>query len=139
MLAAASSHSFEAGDWLLLVIIVILVVASGFLALAETSLVRMSRHKAAGIAAERRRGGTALVWLVEHPERLLNPVLLMVLLCQLVAATLVGFLAAHLFGDLGVAVATVFEVAVIFVLGEAVPKNWALRHPQQAALFSAPL
>ena len=37
------------------------------------------------------------------------------------------------------AVATVFEIVVIFVLGEAVPKNWAVHHPERAALFSAPL
>ena len=35
--------------------------------------------------------------------------------------------------------ATVFEIVVIFVLAEAVPKNWAVHHPERAALFSAPL
>jgi CBS domain containing-hemolysin-like protein len=35
--------------------------------------------------------------------------------------------------------ATVFEIVVIFVLGEAVPKNWAVHHPERAALMSAPL
>jgi CBS domain containing-hemolysin-like protein len=33
----------------------------------------------------------------------------------------------------------VFEIVVIFVLGEAVPKNWAVHHPERAALFSAPI
>ena len=31
------------------------------------------------------------------------------------------------------------NTVVIFVLGEAVPKNWAVHHPERAALFSAPL
>ena len=31
-----------------------------------------------------------------------------------------------------------FEIVVIFVLAEAVPKNWAVQHPERAALFSAP-
>jgi CBS domain containing-hemolysin-like protein len=66
-------------------------------------------------------------------------VLLLVLVCQLVAATLVGVVSEHLFGALGVALATVFEVTVIFVLAEAVPKNWAVQHPERAALFSAPI
>ena len=35
--------------------------------------------------------------------------------------------------------ATVFEIVVIFVFAEAVPKNWAVHHPERAALFSAPL
>jgi CBS domain containing-hemolysin-like protein len=63
----------------------------------------------------------------------------MVLICQLVVATLVGILASDWFGAWGVAAATVFEIVVIFVLGEAVPKNWAVHHPERAALFSAPL
>jgi len=36
-------------------------------------------------------------------------------------------------------VATVFEVVVIFVVFEALPKNWAVQNPERAALFSAPL
>ncbi len=36
-------------------------------------------------------------------------------------------------------VATVFEVVVIFVVFEAIPKNWAVHNPERAALFSAPL
>jgi putative hemolysin len=66
-------------------------------------------------------------------------VLLLVLICQLISATLVGVLAERWLGGLGVVVATVFEIVVIFVLGEAVPKNWAVHHPERAALFSAPL
>ena len=50
-----------------------------------------------------------------------------------------GILAANWFGAWGVVAATVFEIIVIFVLGEAVPKNWAVHHPERAALFSAPL
>jgi CBS domain containing-hemolysin-like protein len=38
-----------------------------------------------------------------------------------------------------VAAATGFEIVVIFVFAEAVPKNWAVQHPERAALFSAPL
>ena len=131
--------SFGPEDAVLLVVIVVLLVASAVLALAETSLVRTSRAKALGLAEERRRGARVLVRLVENPQGFLNPVLLVVLVCQLVVATLVGILAAHWFGAWGVAAAVVFEIVVIFVLGEAVPKNWAVRHPERAALFSAPL
>ncbi len=126
-------------DAVLIVVIVVLLVFSGVLALAETSLTRMSRVKAVTLQEEGRRGAGVLVRLIEHPERFLNPILLMVLLCQLVAATLVGVVSEHLFGALGVAVATAFEVVVIFVLAEAAPKNWAVQYPERAALFAAPL
>jgi len=38
-----------------------------------------------------------------------------------------------------VLVGAAFEVIVIFVFFEAVPKNWAVHNPERAALFSAPL
>ena len=135
---APATASVTGVDIVLIVIVVLLLVASALLALAETSLVRMSKVKAVALEDEGRRGAKVLVRLVGDPQRFLNPVLLMVLICQLVVATLVGILAAHWFGAWGVVAATVFEIVVIFVLGEAVPKNWAVQHPEQAALFSAP-
>jgi CBS domain containing-hemolysin-like protein len=136
---SATTGSFSVTDALLLVVVVVLLAASAVLALAETSLVRMSRAKALALVDDGRRGAKVLVRLTENPQGFLNPVLLMVLICQLVVATLVGILAAHWFGAWGVVAATVFEIVVIFVLGEAVPKNWAVHHPERAALFSAPL
>ncbi len=130
---------FTGTDGALIGVVLILLVGSAVLALAETGLTRTSRAKAKALVNARRRGARALQRLVEDPEGFLAPVLLLVLLCQLVAATLVGVVAAHLFGPWGVAAATVFEVVVIFVFGEAVPKQWAVRHADQAALMAAPL
>ena len=118
-----ATAGFRGVDWLLIAVIVVLLGISGFLALSETSLVRTSRVKAQALLAEHRRGARQLVRLVEHPEQFLNPVLLLVLICQLVSATLVGVLASAWLGGLGVLVATVFEVVVIFVLFEAVPRT----------------
>ncbi len=134
-----ATGSFTVSDGVLLVVVVVLLGASAVLALAETSLVRMSRAKALALEDDGRRGARVLVRLTENPQGFLNPVLLMVLICQLVVATLVGILAHSWFGAWGVAAATIFEIVVIFVLGEAVPKNWAVHHPERAALFSAPL
>ena len=134
-----ATSGFTSVDGGLLAIIVVLLVGSGILALAETSLVRTSKVKAKSLADDGRRGARPLVRLVEHPEQFLNPVLLLVLICQLVSATLVGVLASQWLGAWGVLAATVFEVVVIFVFFEAVPKNWAVRNPERAALFSAPL
>ncbi len=131
--------TFGASDAGIVVAVLALLALSTVLALAETGLVRTSKARARALVDAHRHGARSLVRLVEDPERFLAPVLLLVLVCQLVAATLVGVEAARLFGALGVAVATVFEVVVIFVVGEAVPKQWAVRHPDRAALFAAPL
>jgi putative hemolysin len=131
--------SFNSSEIVLLVVIVLLLCGAGFLALAETSLLRTSKVRARTLASEHRRGARRLGRLVERPESFLNPVLFLVLVCQLVAATLVGVLAARWFGSIGIVVATVFEVVVVFVIFEAVPKNFAVRHTDRAALFAAPV
>jgi putative hemolysin len=134
-----TATTFAPEDMVLSVVVVVLLAVSAMLALAETALVRTSRVKAKSLADEGKRGAKVLVRLTEDPQGFLNPVLLLVLICQLVVATLVGILAVRWFGAWGVVVATFFEIVVIFVFAEAVPKNWAVHHPERAALFSAPL
>lgn len=130
---------FNTDDILLIVLTVVLLIGSGLLALAETSLVQMNRVKAQALVDDRRRGSKPLLRLTSHPEQFLNPILLMVLICQLISATLIGVLSDQWFGGIGVLIGTVFEVVVIFVLFEAVPKNWAVHNPERAALISAPI
>ncbi len=134
-----AASGFHAEDAVLIVVIAALLAASGVLAMAETSLVRMNRIKAKSLVDEKKRGARQLARLVENPANFLNPILLLVLICQLVSATLVGIVAEHLFGGLGVLLGIVFEIVVIFVFFEAVPKNWAVQHPDRAALLSAPI
>jgi putative hemolysin len=135
----SSGGSFTTGDAWLLVAVVVFIALSAFLALSETGLTRTSRVKAVALEEQGRRGATALLRLMEHPERTLNPVLFLLLLCNTVAATLVGVVAAHTFGPLGVAIATAFEVVVIFIFAEAMPKTWAVQHSERAALIAAPV
>ena len=135
----ASTRSFTGADGALLVAVFILIAGSAVLSLAETGLTRTSRARAKSLDDAGQRGARSLRRLVEEPEAFLAPILLLVLLCQLVAATLVGVIAAQVFGPIGVAVATAFEVVVIFVFSEAVPKQWAVRHSDRAALLAAPL
>ena len=139
MVTLLAASGFHTEDAILIVIIAVLLAGSGVLAMAETSLVRMNRIKAKSLVDEKKRGARQLARLVENPANFLNPILLLVLICQLVSATLVGIVAEHLFGGLGVLLGIVFEIVVIFVFFEAVPKNWAVQHADRAALLSAPI
>jgi putative hemolysin len=121
------------------VAVVVLIGFAAFLAMAETSLTRTNRVKALTLVEEKRRGSIALHRLVEHPEEFLTPVLFLVLLCHLSAATLIGIVAERHLGPWGVGVATAFEVGVIFVIAESVPKTFAVQHSDRAALIVAPL
>ncbi len=121
---------------MLLVIFVLLVVLIFFSA-AEMGLSRMSRHKAQSLAMDGNRSGKSLMWLIEEPERWVNPLLLTVNICQTVQATLTGIVAGRLFGAAGVAIGVMLNVLVFFVLAEAVPKTYAVIYPERAAKFTA--
>jgi len=131
------ADSFTGTDLAMIVAIVVLLLISTYLAVAETALTRMTKAKAQALADDGARSGSKLLTLVTHPERFLNPVLLVVLVCQLVQATLTGIVADRLFGAIGIAIATFFNVVIVFVLCEAAPKTWAIQHPERAALVSA--
>lgn len=126
-------------DIVLVVVAAMLFAAVGFLALAETAITRMSLAKAMALREERRRGAPRLVQLVEHPERWLTPLLFVTLLFNFVGATMIGIVARHRFGALGVAGVTLVEVMIVFVLAEASPKTWAIQHGERAALLAAPV
>jgi len=124
-------------DIAMAVAIVVLISISIATAVAETALVRISKAKATALAEEGRPGGKALAYLVEQPERWLNALLLVVLICQIVQASLTGVLFGNLFGAWGVAIATLANVSVMYVLAETAPKTWAIQHTERAALGAA--
>jgi putative hemolysin len=118
--------------------VVVLIAGTGVLALSETAVTRTSKVKAQALVDQERRGAVTLLRLVERIDSVLPVVLFALELCTLVAATLVGVVAAHAFGGWGVVIATAFEVVVIFVVAELAPKTWAIQHTERAALVTAP-
>ena len=129
--------SFSGTDVWMLVAIVVLLLILAFLAMAETALNRISKVKAQAIAdSVGSRSARQLARLAHHPERFINALLVTVTICQTAQAFLTSILADRLFGTVGLIVAFVLNVVVFFVLAEAVPKTYAVLHPERAALVS---
>jgi putative hemolysin len=126
-------------DWLLVAAIVVLFLISGVLALSETAFTRMSRVRALALEEEGRASATRLARLLERPERTLNSLLLVVLVCQLVSANLIGVLLEQNLGAVGFLIGIVVEIAVFFVFFEVVPKTFAIQHTDRAVLLVAPI
>jgi putative hemolysin len=127
-------------DLLMMVAVGLILVMLVFLAVAETALNRISKVKAEALAESLdTRASHALVRLVAHPERFINPVLVTVTFLQTGQAFLTSLLAARLFGPVGVVVGFVLNVVVFFVLSEAMPKTWAVLSAERAGLATARL
>jgi putative hemolysin len=119
--------------------VVVLVGVSALLAMAETALTNLPMAKAIALRDEGRRGAGILCRLLERRERVVGPILFLVLACHVVSATLVVLLAEDHLGGLGIVVAVVGLVVVVFVAAEAAPKTFALLHTERAALLVAPV
>jgi putative hemolysin len=132
-IVAASATAADA--WMGAAIVLLLFVTM-LLAGAETALVRMPKTRAQGLAADGRKGAGALVDLVDDGQYV-NAVLLVLLVCQLVQATLVGVVADRLWGVTGVVIATAVDVVVVFVVAASLPRTWAVLNPDRAALAAA--
>jgi CBS domain containing-hemolysin-like protein len=133
MIAASPT---TADGWMLFAIFLLLLVLI-VLSIAEMGLSRVSKPKAHALADSGAKGGQALLVLVTHPERWVNPLLLTVNICQTVQATLTGVVAGRVFGPFGVIIGVALNVVVFFVFAEAVPKTYAVQHSDRAALSTS--
>ncbi|MDP2623866.1 MAG: hemolysin family protein [Actinomycetota bacterium] len=114
-----------------------LILLAVLLAATEAALLRVSPIKARILADQGDRRSARVVAMVEDLPRVLNAVLLVVLLTQIGAATMAGYIADRHFGNLGVTLTSVGLTLVMFVYAEAIPKTIAVRHPLAVARFVA--
>ena len=119
------------------VAVLVLWVISGFMALAETAFVRVSRIRLLALADEGDKRAKRLLRLLERPEQAMNSVLLLLLGAQLGAATLLGSELEPALGHMGVLVGVLVEIVIVFTLFEVIPKTFALQHTERAALLSS--
>jgi CBS domain containing-hemolysin-like protein len=126
-------------DWLLIGAVVVLFLASIWLAMSETAFTRMNRIRALSLAEEGNRRARRLTTMLERPEQTLNIVLLLVLVTQLTSATLLGVLLEGSAGALGVFIGIVLQIFLFFVVGEVAPKTYAVQNTERAALQVTPL
>lgn len=127
-------------DLPLLALLVVALVMAVFLAAAEASLLRISEIRAHSLAETGDAGARRLSRLLARLPEVINLILLLALLSQIGAATITGILAQRWFSNVGVTVASIVLTAFLFVYGEAIPKTYAIRHPEKVAkLVSAPI
>jgi len=126
-------------DLALVVVLLGLLLAAFVLGASEAALLRVQRVRVEVAATQGDRRSTQLMHLLDDLPQVLNTVLLVVLLVQIGAATVMGMLSGRHFGNLGVTIASVALTVVLFVYAEAIPKTYAVRHPYQVARATQPI
>jgi len=133
-------ENIDANSWLTILAIFILLGISAFFSGSETALTAASRGKLHSMADKGSRGAKRALALTEDTERLIGAVLLGNNLVNILAAALATSLFTRLFGDSGVALATLVMTLLVLIFAEVLPKTYAISNSESAASFvSAPI
>ena len=124
-------------DLPLLFVLIGLFAFSVVIAAAETAFLRMPAVRVQALASVGSRRAVRLSALTHRLSPVLNAILLAALLAQIGAATVAGILADRWFGPLGVTIASAVLTFILFIYAEAIPKTFAVRHPDRVALALA--
>ena len=111
-----------------LVVLIVLLLLSGFFSSAETALFSISRAKARHIAKEKGLTNTLIKKMKDDPHRLLSTILIGNNLVNVGAAALATAMMLNLVASNAVGIATGVMTALILVFGEIIPKSIATRN-----------
>jgi len=126
--------------WISIAIILFLLVLSGFFSGSETALTAASRGKLRMQADKGSVGAQRALKITEDNERLIGSVLLGNNLVNILAASLATALFTRLFGEGGVALATLVMTLLVLIFAEVLPKTYAITNAERAAaLVSGPI
>ena len=136
-----------------ILVILLLILLNGVFAMSELALVSVRQARLAVLEAQRVTGAATARRLTEDPQRFLPTVQVGITLISILAGVFGGArIAAQLSpliaripalaagaDELSLAVVVVMITYLTLVIGELVPKQLALRHPERIAAVVAPL
>ncbi|MBL75839.1 MAG: hemolysin [Chloroflexi bacterium] len=115
------------------------LLLSAFFSGSEAALLSVQRVRLAHLINQKIAGASRVAKLIEHPEKLLPPILLGNNFVNTGAAAIATSIAITLIEDEGLAVivATVSVTIFLLIIGETVPKTVATKHPERFSIYVA--
>lgn len=130
----------DAHPSLLIGLLLFLLICSAFFSSSETGLLSLNRYRLRHLAKEGHRGALRVTRLLEHPDRLLGTLLVGNNFVNTLASSIATVLALRLWGESGIAIATLSLTVLLLIFGEITPKTVAAVRPELVAYpFSLPL
>ena len=133
------NSALDAAFWLTVGAIVLLLLMSALFSGSETALTAASRGKLRAQADKGSAGAAAALAVTEDNERMIGALLLGNNIVNITSASLATALLTRMFGDSGVALATLVMTLLVLIFGEVLPKTYAITNAEVAASRVAPL
>jgi Mg2+/Co2+ transporter CorB len=121
----------------LFIVLIILILLSGFFSGSETALMTLNRYRMKSLARKGHRGAKLARQLLQRPDRLLGLILLGNNFVNILASAIASLIAMRYYGEAGIAIATGILTFVILVFAEVTPKTLAALKPDLFAYIAA--
>lgn len=130
--------SILAEHGLTILAILVLIGFSGFFSGSETALTAASRARMHSMETNGDARAATVNTLIERKDRLIGALLIGNNLVNILASALATSVLLSIFGDSGVAVATLTMTLLLVIFAEVLPKSWAISTPDRFAMVVAP-
>lgn len=113
--------------------ILFLIIVSGFFSGSETGMLSLNRYRLKHLSKNNHKAAQRALELLERPERLIGVILIGNNLVNILASAIATVIAIRLFGDAGIAIATLALTIVVLIFAEITPKTVAALYPERFA------
>ncbi|GAB1580219.1 HlyC/CorC family transporter [Phyllobacterium phragmitis] len=124
--------------WIMCGIIVLCVLLSAFFSGSETALTAASRGRMLTLENNGEARAGLVQRLISRRDRLIGALLIGNNLVNILASSLATSIFLALFGDAGVAYATLAMTVILVIFSEVLPKSWAIANPDRFAIVVSP-
>jgi len=123
----------ESHTGMLLLLLALLIILSAFFSSSETSMMSLNRYRLKHLSKEGHRAAKRASRLLERPDRLLGTILVGNNIVNILAASIATVVAVDIWGEAGIAIATMLLTVIILIFGEITPKTLAALRPELIA------
>ena len=122
-----------------LILLIILIILSGFFSSAETAFTTANQIRLKTLADEGNARAAQVLQILSKKQKMLSAILVGNNIVNLSASSCSTMLAVRLLGSIGAGVATFIITFIILIAGEISPKTLATIHAEKMALMFAPV
>ncbi len=126
-------------DWFTLAVIAVLIALSAFFSGSETAVTAASQGRMHTLEKNGDHRAAIINRFFERRDRLIGALLIGNNLVNILGSVLATSIFLRLFGDSGIAWATLVMTVVLVIFGEIMPKSWAIAGADRFALAVAPV
>ncbi|MEQ9545943.1 MAG: HlyC/CorC family transporter [Marinobacter sp.] len=114
-------------------VLVGLIILSGFFSSSETGMMSLNRYRLKHMAKTGHKGAKRAQGLLQRTDQLIGVILIGNNFVNILASAIATVIAIRIWGDAGIAIATILLTLVILIFAEVTPKTLAALFPEKIA------